>query len=682
MSAPKTRSKDDCHAHGRRGSCLQFVAAAALCFAPFAPSSHGAVLQVTAGADHTCAIVTGGILKCWGANAYGQLGDGTFANRGTPVDVVGLDQPIRAVSAGAFHTCAITATGGVKCWGQNDVGQLGDGSSYPRSNRNVPVDVVGLSSGIASVAAGGAHTCAVTTGGEMSCWGGNGWGQLGDGTPFDSSVPVRIRSHVASIAAGAFGTAAVATDGRVVYWGVDGQKSACSPPPFPVCRNVPNSFRTPTAASFLPVGVTAVSSASSYRSPYYAASYTLCAIAPGGRVMCWGGRAQDPGHLATDETALNTLPDGVTAISMGGDHACVLGAGGVALCWGENNRGQLGRGVWGTFRGPAAPPVELPTRLTAIAAGGSHTCALTMIGDLRCWGSNSDGQLGIGPYADRNTPTRVLLATEPNYQGLWWNAPAASESGWGISFAHQGDTIFATWFTYESTGAPLWLAMVAAKSGPSTYAGTLFTASGPPFDAVPFEPARVVERPVGTATLAFADEDHGTFAYTIDSASLVSAPVSQTKNIVRMKYSAPPGCAWGVVPDLAQALNYQDLWWASPPGSESGWGIGLTHQGDTLFATWYTFDTLGEPLWLIAVATEQATDVFGGPVSTVTGPPFDTLPFDPAKVVETVVGSATFTFLDGNRGTFAYDVTLGGKRTQQAKTITRMVFAPPGTICE
>ena len=119
------------------------------------------------------------------------------------------------------------------------------------------------------------------------------------------------------------------------------------------------------------------------------------------------------------------------------------------------------------------------------------------------------------------------------------------------------------------------------------------------------------------------------------------------------------------------------LWWASPAGSEPGWGITLTHQGDIIFATWFTYGTDGQPLWLTVEAPRTGGNVFSGFVRTFTGPAFNAVPFDPARVTETIVGAATFTFADGNNATFAY--TVGS--VAQTKPITRQVFAAPGTVC-
>ena len=258
------------------------------------------------------------------------------------------------------------------------------------------------------------------------------------------------------------------------------------------------------------------------------------------------------------------------------------------------------------------------------------------------------------------------------YQGLWWNAPAGSESGWGIGIAHQEDVIFATWFTYNAAGNPWWLVMTAAKGAGADYSGTLFETHGPAFNATPFNPALVVPTAVGTGTLTFADVDNGTFAYTVNG-------ISQTKTITRQLFATPvPKCTFGLQRNLAAATNYQDLWWAAPAGSESGWGISFTHQGNIIFATWFTYDQNGAPLWMIATASLGAPGVYSGALYTTTGPPFSAVPFNPANVTLTAVGTATFTFADGNNASFAY--TVNG--VTQSKPITRQIFRPPGTLCQ
>ena len=266
-----------------------------------------------------------------------------------------------------------------------------------------------------------------------------------------------------------------------------------------------------------------------------------------------------------------------------------------------------------------------------------------------------------------------------NFQGLWWAAPAGSEAGWGINFAHQGDTIFASWFTYDMNGKGVWLVMTATKTSEGVYSGTLIQATGPAFDAMPFpplgSPGGAILTAVGTGTLQFSDTNAGTFSYTVNG-------VSGSKSIVRQVFGPLPTCVYSAQPDFSTASNYQDLWWATPGGSEAGWGINLTQQGDTIFATWFTYDHDGAPMWLVATAPRTAAGTFAGTLLRLTGPPFSTSPFpplgSPGGAVSSAVGTVTFTFADGGNGTFAY--TVNG--VTQSRQITRELFAPPaGTLC-
>lgn len=287
---------------------------------------------------------------------------------------------------------------------------------------------------------------------------------------------------------------------------------------------------------------------------------------------------------------------------------------------------------------------------------------------------------GSGVATTVRTASVVIAAStaavELNFQGLWWKSPAESESGWGINFAHQGDVIFATWFTYDATGKALWLSMTANKTADRVYAGTFYQTRGPAFSAVPFSPAGVTATPVGSGTLTFSDANNGSFAYTVNG-------ISQTKPITRQVFGTLPVCTFGEQTNLTFAINYQDLWWAAPAGAESGWGVNFTHQGDTIFATWFTYDLDGTPLWLSATASKTGTGLehgitYRGTLYRTTGPAFSAVPFLPANIGLNQVGTLTLTFFTGNEATFAY--TVNG--VTQSKSIARQVFRTPGTVCQ
>lgn len=264
------------------------------------------------------------------------------------------------------------------------------------------------------------------------------------------------------------------------------------------------------------------------------------------------------------------------------------------------------------------------------------------------------------------------LPAIPNYQGLWW-APGGAESGWGINFAHQGDVIFATWFTYDANGKAWWLTMTANKTAEGVYSGILYKTNGAPFSA--FVPPATPTQ-VGTGTLTFTGATSGTFAYVVNG-------IAQTKAIVPQLFGPLTTCVWGAQPDLTKATNFQDLWWATG-GTESGWGVNLTQQGTTIFATWFTYDANRNPLWLSATVPQTAPNTFSGTLYLTNGPAFSAVPFDPTKVMLTLAGTATFAFTDGNTGTFSYNVDLGDgvNKATQTKSITRQVFRAPGTVCQ
>jgi YVTN family beta-propeller protein len=258
-----------------------------------------------------------------------------------------------------------------------------------------------------------------------------------------------------------------------------------------------------------------------------------------------------------------------------------------------------------------------------------------------------------------------------NVQGLWWRAPEGSESGWGVNLTQQGETLFATWFTYDAQGNGLWLVMPnGMRTGANTYGGTLYQTNGPGFNEVPFNSAKVASSAVGTATFAFHDAHNGTFAYTVNG-------VAGSKPITRQLYASPlPTCTTGGT--SSAAANYQALWWASPAGSESGWGLNVTHQGDILFVTWFTYAPDGKGMWLVGSNLSRAGNgSYAGALYRTVGPPWNAPSWNPAMVAATPVGHASLAFSDAGNGVFSYSVNgISG-----TKAITRQVFATPTTVC-
>jgi alpha-tubulin suppressor-like RCC1 family protein len=145
-------------------------------------------VAVSGGGAHTCAVLSDGTVRCWGENDFGQLGNGTTATATTPVAVAGIASAVD-VSAGWRHTCALLGDGTVSCWGQNQFRQLGDGTT---TNRTTPVRVSGITSAVSVTAGWWHHSCALLDGSTVRCWGANDWGQFGNGSRTSSSTPVTM----------------------------------------------------------------------------------------------------------------------------------------------------------------------------------------------------------------------------------------------------------------------------------------------------------------------------------------------------------------------------------------------------------------------------------------------------------------------------------------------------------
>ncbi len=359
--------------------------------APSAVAAPGWATQVSAGRWHTCALTMAGVVQCWGNNDYGQLGDGTTRTRGAPVDVVGLSEGVVMVSAGRLHTCAVTAAGGVKCWGLNTAGQLGDDTT---TIRLTPVDVVGLDADIVAVSAGSDHTCALTRAGRVKCWGWNGNGQLGDGTTIMRLIPVEVvdlADSVQMVSAGGYHTCAITAGGGVKCWG-ENRSGALGDGTW-------TNRLTPVDVLGLTGGVHAVSSGLN----------DTCAVLDSGGVKCWGWNWYHPflsGFPRHTPVEVVELGYDVLAVSAGSYFTCALTVNSGVKCWGRNYHGSVGDGSWQNRDRPVAV-VGLATGVRALDAGSSHACALNTAGDVMCWGYNEYSQLGDGSTSDRPAPVEV-----------------------------------------------------------------------------------------------------------------------------------------------------------------------------------------------------------------------------------------------------------------------------------
>jgi len=375
-------------------------------------------IAVSAGREHSCALISDGTAYCWGSNEGGQLGiaaDTTRCRRNdrpipcekTPVAVSG-GLKFRQVSAGGLHTCGLTLDGHVYCWGDNLLGELGDPAIRASA---VPVAI--LSSDLfTAVAAGGSHSCALRTDGAAFCWGANDVGQLGIATVGPGAATpeqVQTSQRFSSISAGSNGTCARVPDGGSYCWGsiwVSRQNGD------ELTRPEGNVRRVARAPAFRAIAV---------------GGTTTCAIGLDDAGYCW--EANPSGTIGDGSTEGNTAPQSVhldvrlVAISVGGAHACAIAQGGRGYCWGADNAGQLGvspfalssRCAISGFSCSLLPVFVTGWRLLQdITAGqGDHTCALTLAGSVYCWGAGSMGQLGTGRLSNEWAPARVQRREEP-----------------------------------------------------------------------------------------------------------------------------------------------------------------------------------------------------------------------------------------------------------------------------
>jgi alpha-tubulin suppressor-like RCC1 family protein len=361
--------------------------------------------RVVTGLFHSCALRSDGTVACWGDNNQGELGNGTAVDTSSPVDVVGLSDVIDIASTMA-HSCAVLRNGTAKCWGRNNEDQLGDGgAAFPFST--TPVLVAGLT-GVTAIATAAKSTCAVHESGQVYCWGVNDYGQLGDGTLVDHAAPAPVSGLGDAVAIATSGGhyCVVRASGGVRCWGYgfngelgNGQTGAGSDSSVPVTvkQNALQSLG----------GVMAIAGGNA----------TSCAVRANGMAYCWGSDLHGLGNGAAGMSQPYALAvSGITSaldVSMGSSSQCVLLATGTVRCFGTNQYGELGdasaplgtdqytpRTVGGLF----APL----SGVLAVDSGDDHSCAMLSNGTVKCWGWNSSGQLGDGTTTNRRTPVTVL----------------------------------------------------------------------------------------------------------------------------------------------------------------------------------------------------------------------------------------------------------------------------------
>ncbi|MBX3271231.1 MAG: hypothetical protein KF729_13270 [Sandaracinaceae bacterium] len=351
------------------------------------PREREPAVMVAAGLFHTCAATRAGRVHCWGHNNQGQVGDGTTATRLDPTPSAGIGDAV-SVAAGREHTCALLAAGRLVCWGANLAGQVGDDSFdviVPSARR------VALPAAV-QVSAGGTHTCARVEGDRLYCWGDNAFGQVGPSArgTYRAPIEVPLGEPVLEVSAGFQHTCALVASRRVLCWG----QSAL------VVRPPPDGSLPRFAPRPVP-GLPPVDRLAS-------GDYDSCAVDEASTAWCWSFRVVSGGFDGRDEV----VPDraepvseigAVAQIALGHEFRCAVDLDGRVTCWGNNDRGQLGDGGADARPGAFVTPIGLPeTRL--LGAGWRHACALAPDGVVRCWGRNWEGQLGDGTGGEHRPP--------------------------------------------------------------------------------------------------------------------------------------------------------------------------------------------------------------------------------------------------------------------------------------
>lgn len=345
--------------------------------------------RIVAGDVHTCVLSDSGAVRCWGGThpmlpQYGQLGQGHADGIGDdpgempPLDV-DLGKPAIQVVAGTYHTCALLQGGAVKCWGQGESGALGTGSTDNIGDQpgEMPPPDVDLGGPAAQLAAGSNHTCALMASGTVGCWGSNQFGQAGENPVTLPPTLINLTGEVIQLSAGSSRSCALLESGVPICWG-----------------GILGEPREPRPIHFGGFVVELAHSGSG-----------LCARLSGGQVRCMGDNVYGYGHS-------NPVPDPLVAgdIPIGGPAkrlfssryaTCSIIEAGDLRCWGLNYEGQLGYGHTDTL---GDDPGELPTPDVDLGGAaldvalGFHSCARMEGGAIRCWGEGQTGSLGYGAH--------------------------------------------------------------------------------------------------------------------------------------------------------------------------------------------------------------------------------------------------------------------------------------------
>jgi len=355
--------------------------------------------------SYTCGTNSDGLAYCWGNDANGRLGDGMGSgSRLTPSSVLG-EHVWSTMSAAQYHTCGATGSSALYCWGKNESGGLGDGTT---ADRTTPTQI-GTDQSWANVNAGYDHTCAVTTSGVGYCWGDNTNGKLGTDDPasVDQLSPTAVSGSYSwkSISAGESFSCGVTTSVALLYegycWGnnFSGQLGIGSRSERDVVTAIPTLVIGSHSWKMISVGQS-----------------HACGVTISGEAYCWGWNTSGSvGDGTTEHRPSPTLVSGGhtwQSLSAGREHTCGVTASGDAYCWGAGGHSRLGTGGPSFSDHPTPNLVSGSHSWSMISAGWRNTCGLTTSGEAYCWGDNTRGQIGNGTTIESHepplaTPTKV-----------------------------------------------------------------------------------------------------------------------------------------------------------------------------------------------------------------------------------------------------------------------------------
>ena len=355
-------------------------------------------IDVTAGEDHSCAVLDNGRAQCWGKGGSGQLGTGLTNDYNVPTNVVGVNT-FKSISAGSEHTCAVTNGKEVYCWGKNDHGQLGSGSVG--GSNNSPVKVAELDN-VSMVSAGSVHTCALIESGKIYCWGSNAHWTLGSdisttGSPLyakPSPAEVSDISNGIYISSGFWNSCAITSDKLTKCWGANN--------PYGWLAEDGNYI-----GSKIPKNISSFDNSSSV----IAGTFVHCNI-DSSKVYCWGngnyGGLGNGFNTDVQFTPLEVNVSNATSLSAGVNFTCALLSDSTINCWGTNIYGQLGNGLTQRSAGPVeVSGINTAIKIDSSVEDGRHSCALLFDGRIKCWGKGDSGQLGNNSNTSSSTPVYV-----------------------------------------------------------------------------------------------------------------------------------------------------------------------------------------------------------------------------------------------------------------------------------